>query len=779
MPGPKDSKPKPKKPAVSRHVKPDHLTLEEWQTELRRQFGRNQKFRVRRLGDDPVFTDFAVTNPQSGNTYRVTVRGGGPGDNTCTCPDFTTNTLGTCKHIEFVVGRLERNRSTGPKLRAGFHPPYSEVYLQYGTRREVRFRPGTDCPPAVARLAAKYFDADTLRPDQAGRLDEFAAAVTAEDHDLRVGDDVREYLAELADAAARRQRVTEAFPRGVRSAEFKTLLRVPLYDYQRQGALFAATAGRCLIADEMGLGKTIQAIAAAEIMARLFGVQRVLVICPTSLKHQWQREVEKFCDRPAAVIGGGHLRRADGFADPAPFFKITNYDTVHYDLAKIEAWAPDLVLLDEAQRIKNWATRTARSVKRIQSPYAIVLTGTPLENRLEELVSIVQFVDRYRLGPTFKLLDAHQVRDEVGKVTGYRDLDRIGASLEPVLLRRQKEQVLDQLPERIESTVFVQMTPKQREMHEQGKEEVARIVAKWRRFRFLSERDKQRLMAALQTMRMACDSSYLIDPATDHGPKADEIATLLGELLERPGAKAVVFSQWVRMHELLMKRLKRTGHVFFHGGVPGHKRKLLIDRFRDDPACRVFLSTDAGGVGLNLQHATAVINCDLPWNPAVLEQRIGRVHRLGQRNPVRVVNFVTQGGIEEGMLGLLSFKKSVFSGVLDGGAKDVSMGGSRMKKFMESVETVTAAIPTPEPIEEPDPTPEQAPAADPFASLLEVGVALLKQVTAKPSEAGGLVHHDPATGESYLRLPVPKPEVVQQLVVGLTGLLAAFRGKNG
>src|SRR5205085_9989323 len=184
-------------------------------------------------------------------------------------------------------------------------------------------------------------------------------------------------------------------------------------------------------------------------------------------------------------------------------------------------------------------------------------------------------------------------------------------------------------------------------------------------------------------MRMACDSSYLVDHRSDQGVKANEILTLLEEIYERPGTKVVVFSQWLRMHELLVKRFEQRGwgHVLFHGGVPVAKRKDLVDRFRDDPKCRVFLSTDAGGVGLNLQHATVVLNMDLPWNPAVLEQRIGRVHRLGQRQPVRVVNFVSKGTIEEGMLSVIKFKKSLFAGVLDGGEKEVFLGGSRLNKF--------------------------------------------------------------------------------------------------
>ena len=148
---------------------------------------------------------------------------------------------------------------------------------------------------------------------------------------------------------------------------------------------------------------------------------------------------------------------------------------------------------------------------------------------------------------------------------------------------------------------------------------------------------------------------------------------------------------------VLMRRLRARGwgHVLFHGGVPGDKRGALVDRFAGDPGCRLFLSTDAGGVGLNLQHAAAtVVNMDLPWNPAKLEQRIGRVHRLGQRRGVQVINMVAQGSIEEGMLGVLAFKKSLFAGVLDGGDSAVFMNGTRLAKFMESVDEVTGAMGT-------------------------------------------------------------------------------------
>ncbi len=818
---PKRRKKKKEKPPLSTTHKPADLTLEEWQRELRKQFGREQKYLLVNLGEQPVFSEFAVTNPQTKRTYCVRVRGLQTGDNHCTCPDFTTNTLGTCKHIEFTLAKLARKKGCKEALKAGYQPPYSEVYLHYGPQREVRFRPGTGCSKELARLAATYFDDEgALLPAASTHFTDFVNEAGTLDDDLHCQDDVLTFVAELRDAAERRRAVSEAFPRGIRSAAFKDLLKINLYDYQREGVLFAARAGRCLLGDDMGLGKTIQAVGAAEIMARLYGVGRVLVVCPTSLKHQWQREIERFCNRTVEVITGLRQRREPGFATNT-FYKVMNYDTVHRDLDLINGWGPDLVILDEAQRIKNWDTRTARSVKQIQSAYALVLTGTPLENRLEELISIVQFVDQYRLGPTFKLLHEHQERDEVGKVVGYRNLDRIGKTLEPLLLRRHKQEVLDQLPGRIDNQIFVQMTRLQRILHDENLEIVARIVQKWRDYRFLSEADRQKLMIALQRMRMACDSSYLVNHTSDHGFKADEIATILEETMEEKGTKVVIFSQWLRMHELLVRRFKKRGwdHVLFHGGVPSAKRMGLVDRFRDDPNCQLFLATDAGGTGLNLQHASMVINVDMPWNPAVLEQRVGRVHRLGQTQPVRVINFVAQGTIEEGMLSVLKFKKSLFAGVLDGGEKDVSMGGTKLNKFMETVEKVAGSIPeatveeadmaygapeTAEPLPEPartshgtgkgpapKPTTEEArpavPASDPWGGLLQAGMALLQQFAtpaangqarngqARSEASPTLVQRDERTGETYLRVAMPAPEVLEQVLRGVSALLEGLR----
>lgn len=790
-------------PRLSRTHRPDDLPVADWQVGLRRQFGREQAFSLENIGSEPLFSEFGVSNPASRGCYRVAIRGIHPGDNFCACADFATNDLGTCKHIEFVLAKLAARRGGKRALERGFQPPYTEIYLHYAGTRSLRLRPGAECPAALLKRAAAIFDAGDgwrARTAHADRLDEFLRAAQKSGHELRCYDDALAFVAAARDAQARHRVLDAAYPQGAGSEALAGLLKVPMYAYQAEGALFAARAGRALIGDEMGLGKTVQAIAAMELLARHCGAERVLIVCPTSLKHQWQRELDRFSGRTAQVIQGGRTLRQQQYRDGA-FCKIANYDTLARDLDLIQAWAPDLVIADEAQRIKNWNTVAARALKRIESPYAVVLTGTPLENRLEELISIVQFVDRHRLGPTWRLLHEHQHRDDDGRVVGYRHLDRLGATLAPILIRRRKKEVLNQLPERLDKNFFVPMTEPQKVFHEENRQTVARIIQRWRRMRFLTDADQRRLTCCLQNMRMSCNSTYLLDGETDHGCKVDELVNLLEDLFERPEAKAVIFSSWLRTHELIVRRLEARGwgHVLFHGGVPGDKRGALVDRFHNEPGCRVFLSTDAGGVGLNLQHAAStIINMDLPWNPAVLEQRIGRVHRMGQTRGVQVINFVAEGTIEEGMLSLLAFKKSLFAGVLDGGEQEVFMNGTRLAQFIESVEAATSAASgamsapdegvgaEPATTAAADDAVAQAPVetsaagpANPWAPLLQVGLELAGTLAAasagSTTQGGGWIETDARTGQSYLRLPLPEPAAVQKLASALTQLLAGLK----
>ena len=421
---------------LSRLHKPEHLTLEAWQTALRKQFGLEQKFQLENVGDHPVFSEFQVTNPQSNNTYRVVIRGGGLGDNYCSCPDFATNTLGTCKHIEFTLAKL---RTAGGRKRrrteAGFQPAYSEVYLQYGARREVRLRPGRDCPAELARLARTISTPTAyFWPEAFARFETF--------------------LAEAARSSPTCAATTTCWPSWPRCATPRTA--APRLAAGVSRAASAAPPSRSC------------SRAAVRLPARRGAVRRPRRPLPASAtRWAWARpsrpsppprswpgsSASSACwssARPRSstsgsarsnasptgrsqVIGGLRPRRGSGSSPTEPFFKITNYDTVHPDLDLIAALGarPGHPRRGPAHQELEHARGPQRQADR--SPYAIVLTGTPLENRLEELVSIVQFVDRYRLGPTFRLLHEHQMRDEVGKVIGYRDLDRIGKTLAPIL----------------------------------------------------------------------------------------------------------------------------------------------------------------------------------------------------------------------------------------------------------------------------------------------------------------------------------------------------------
>ncbi|MBN1184120.1 MAG: DEAD/DEAH box helicase [Bacteroidales bacterium] len=353
----------------------------------------------------------------------------------------------------------------------------------------------------------------------------------------------------------------------------------------------------------------------------------------------------------------------------------------------INAYNPDLIIIDEAQRIKNWKTQTAQSVKIINSEYTIVLTGTPLENKIDELHSIVEYIDRYKLGPLFRFLHNHQLLDENGKLKGYKNLREINATLGDILLRRTKKEIIDQLPGRVDKNFFIELTKEQQTDHDSYYDTVCKLVNKWIRQGFLIEADRDRLLICLNCMRMVCDSTYILNQNTNHGNKIAELRELLDELLQNDENKIVIFSQWKKMFELVIKELEKLYIPYFYlnGDISAIQRKQIIDAFQDNPEIKIFLSTDAGGVGVNLQSANVLINLDLPWNPAVLEQRIGRIYRLGQNKHVQVFNFIARLSIEHRIFYLLDFKKSVFKGVIEEEGQDSVM----LESFLESIKTLT------------------------------------------------------------------------------------------
>ena len=649
-------------------------TSDEHEIELRRWRGRTEitTIEAMELGD-PTFGTFR-TRSESGTCYEVEIRSLDGFENACGCIDHRVNGLGTCKHIEGVLAGLRRR-----SLRA-----FRQAAAEGSRRVEVFLRRTGEPTPTVSWPRMRGGESSLIHAWLSPYL-------TPEGQLGAVPDTIERLLAAYADAPApvrehlrlsrhfgpwlerhRRERsrleARAAFTAEVeRDPSVLDMLRHPLLPYQRDGMAHLAFGERALLADEMGLGKTVQAIAACELLARRKGIQRVLVVCPASLKAEWEEQIARFTERPTRSVFGPRPARLSAYRDP-PFFTIVNYEQVVSDAEVInDLLKPDIVILDEAQRIKNWRTKTASKVKSLRSPYAFVLTGTPLENRIDELYSIVQYLDPELVGPLFQFNRSFYELDERGRPVEYRNLTELRRRVEPVLLRRRKSDVETELPGRSVTNYFVPMAPEQAARYEDYRAPLARLAAIAKR-RPLTPAEFDRMQMLLACMRMVCDTPAILDPDCRVCPKLEELEGILGDLLQEPDRKIIIFSEWERMLGLVRELAHELGvEAAWHtGSVPQVRRREEINRFKNDPNCRLFLSTDSGSVGLNLQAASAVINVDLPWNPAKLEQRIARAWRKYQTRSVTVINLVTEGSIEHAILHLLNVKQVLADGLLDG-----------------------------------------------------------------------------------------------------------------
>ncbi len=647
----------------------------------RRQRAREEKMRIKPTRPGRLWSDYLVTNRASGKTYRVALRGTEPGQSYCSCPDFRKSTLGTCKHIIRVIDKISPRFSVSA-LKRPYKRKRITVMLQYGERVALRLLVPEKLDPEAARVVGRHGNREVGDPRALLRVIQKLQALG---HSVIVYPDAEEYIDQNLFLARMQARVAEIRRDPRRHPLRKTLLKEELLPYQLDGIAFAVGAGRAVLADDMGLGKTIQGIGVAELLARYDAVRRVLVVCPASVKSQWRSEIGRFSVRDSNLVLGSAATRARQYGGGS-FFTVCNYEQVLRDILAIERVGWDLIILDEGQRIKNWEAQTSRVIKALRSRFALVLSGTPLENRLEELYSVMEFIDDRRLGPAFRFLNRHRVVDEKGKVLGYKNLAELRRKLGPALLRRTRESVLQQLPERSTEIVRVTPTEEQLELHGAQMRVVSSIVNK----RYLTEMDLLRLQRALLLCRMAADSTFLVDKqAPGYSSKLERLDELLEQLSREKKRKTLLFTEWTTMLRMIEPLADRHGlpYVRLDGSVPQKKRQRLVRQFMSDPDIKLFLTTNAGATGLNLQAANTVINVDLPWNPAVLEQRIARAHRMGQKRRVQVYVMVTEETIEENMLLTLSAKHELSQAVLDPDS-DIDMvemerGMDELKKRLE------------------------------------------------------------------------------------------------
>lgn len=448
--------------------------------------------------------------------------------------------------------------------------------------------------------------------------------------------------------------------------------------YQKEGFDFLCHLTRLkmggVLADDMGLGKTLQTLAWLAWLEERNRpkVGPVLVICPASVLHNWRREANRFTPHfKVLLLESGAARHNLRQQIPEHHLILTNYALLRRDLAALRQFAFGAVVLDEAQFIKNPSAQITQSVKQLQAGYRLALTGTPLENRLLDLWSIVDFVEPGYLGSQSQFLKIYENADVAN---GSRELAcrRLSARLRPMLLRRLKRQVAKDLPERIDERRDCELGESQRKLYlaelRRSREQVFKTVADKG-----LKKSKIHVLAALTRLRQICCHPYLVGSQAASG-KTETLFELLEPLLAE-GQKVLVFSQFVEMLKLLAEECgKREIPIHVLTGETRQRFEVVQD-FQNDPRASVFLlSLRAAGTGLNLTTASYVVLYDPWWNPAVEAQAIDRSHRIGQTRTVNAYRLIAPGTVEEKIWELQQRKAQTISEVLgeEGFAKNLS-----------------------------------------------------------------------------------------------------------
>ncbi|MFO0013809.1 MAG: DEAD/DEAH box helicase [Planctomycetota bacterium] len=428
------------------------------------------------------------------------------------------------------------------------------------------------------------------------------------------------------------------------------------FHYQMDGIAFLFPRRAAVLADEMGLGKTMQAITAIRMLLLAGELSSILLICPKPLVTNWVNEFRMWAPEiPLAVIEGDSNKRAWVWSNPQAPVKIANYEVMVRDWGIIDdaSLRFDLVVLDEAQRIKNRNSTTSEIIRSIPRSRSWALTGTPIENSIEDLVSIFEFLAPGRL------------RDDM-------HLRSLGHATRDYILRRTKDQVLDDMPPKLYRNADLDLTAEQRASYRVAEEEGVVHLAE------LGESiTVQHVFELVLRLKQICN----FDPATGASSKMERLEADLEEIAAS-GQKAIVFSQWVETLENLAEHLKRFRPAQYHGRIPSTRREGVIEQFRNDPKSSVILmSYGAGAVGLNLQFCHYVFLFDRWWNPAVEDQAINRAHRLGVKQPVTVTRMMAVETIEQRIDEVLSQKRELLQTLFAEAGTPGNLGLSRQEIF--------------------------------------------------------------------------------------------------
>jgi len=492
----------------------------------------------------------------------------------------------------------------------------------------------------------------------------------------------------------------------------KVNLRIPeflgtLHNYQKIGVMFASTANNgILIADQMGLGKSAQAIGTACFRKHKGDIKKCLVVTPASLKFNWPLEIKKFTNEKFIVIDGPAEKRVAQWLTPDVFFTVVNYELVVEDLfggevpsnkrvakekkeesesqrkkkirtkmlKSLREGVFDMIVCDEIHWIKSHKSKRSQCIKALRSKYRIGLSGTPLDGRLEELHSIMEFLVPGLFQKYMVFLQRHAQFDYFGNIVKYRNVDEIREKIQPFFIRRLKSDVLKELPEKTYKNVLIELTAEEKKEYGELK-----------KGKHLVTQDSEAMEIVIRCKQF-CNYPRLINPNTQHNSKLNAFMEIIDEIVVKNGNKAIVFSQYSTMTAILKGELEDKGLklLYLTGETPKQLRADMQHKFNTDPTIDIILGTDAMSTGLNLTGASYVVNYDDFWSPSIMNQRADRAHRMGQKNAVTVVNFICRGTIEENIRGILRNKEALSNEALGDDVKEIeAFKGLSSKEILE------------------------------------------------------------------------------------------------
>lgn len=609
--------------------------------------------------DGSLFGRYAITVPGE-EPAEVTLRSAAAGTDWCSCLDFALSEDASCPHVQALRQHLQADPERAEACAAGAPQGGSRIALRQAAQRSLLWLPGRECPPALDTLATELLSAPT--PDDQA-LPRLLRQAREAGHELQVDEAVWAQMAVQRDARWRVHRLQDLLPQGPASPALQDLATPPLLPLQVEAALFAVCAGRCILADDAVLQPERQALAAAELLRRYFGVERVLVLAPEAALDRWRRRL------PADAEG----------------WSLFALDRVAGDVALHRGLAPDLVIVVEPAEGGLWVdAERAAALLQLRSAYAVVLPGEGWLDRPAELPLRLAFVDAERTGAYAALLHQHGVRDGSGELCGLQDLDALRDTLEPVLLARRRAEVLSQLPERLDRLLPVPLPAAARGRHEALAEALRATVSRWQRVGWLPDGAQRQLVEQVQVLRRLCAGDGDADVAA---AKAEAVRSVLAgpDGAEAPVAKLVVFSQWPGALQALQQQLAAAG-VPSQGLLPSDPepaRRAAAQAFKADPALRVLLVADAGSGTLELQVPGAqVLHLDRPWNPRLLNRRFGRVHRRGKAHLVPVTHLLAEGSFEQRLQALTAERRDPAPDLLDAAAAEAFLQGQELAQWL-------------------------------------------------------------------------------------------------